>query len=128
MMTYMQAVYVGVVPLIAGLGYVVRICGTCGAACPPLLVTVGGLAAAASILSLCLSSPYLIPLGGITLLMGLKLASTADAVGDRPSARRLRWHLVIPLTTIAASVSALAVLLVSGVAVFLLAPGLLAWS
>jgi hypothetical protein len=93
-----------------------------------MMVTLGGLAAPASILSLGLSSPYLIPLGAITVFTGLKLASTAEAVGDRPSARRLRWHLLIPLTTIAVSVSSLVVLFVSGLALLLLAPGLLTWA
>ena len=101
--TYIQAAYLGLVPIVAGLGYVIRICGAHGAVCPPVMVTLGGLAAPASILSLGLSSPYLIPLGAVTLLTGLKLASTAEAVGDRPSARQLRWHLLIPLTTIAVS-------------------------
>jgi hypothetical protein len=127
-LTYIQAAYLGLVPIIAGLGYVIRTCGAHGAVCPPMMVTLGGLAAPASILSLGLSSPYLIPLGAITVFTGLKLASTAEAVGDRPSARRLRWHLLIPLTTIAVSVSSLVVLFVSGLALLLLAPGLLTWA
>ena len=114
------------VPVIAGLGYVAIICGGRGAACPSLLLTLGGVAAPASILSLGLSSLYLIPLGAVTLATGLKLASTADAVGDRMSARRLRWHLLIPLATIAVSISSLAVLFISTLAVLLLAPGFLA--
>jgi hypothetical protein len=127
-LTYLQAAYLGLVPLFAGLGFAIRVCGGHGAVCPPVLLTLGGLAAAASILSLSLSSPYLIPLGAMTLLTGLKLASTAEAVGDRPSARRLRWHLLIPLATITLSVSSLAVLFLAGVAVLLLAPGLLTWA
>jgi hypothetical protein len=121
-LTYMQAAYLALVPLAAAVGYGVRACGLSGA-CPPLALTIAGLAVLASVLSLCLSSPYLIPLGGVTLLMGLKLVGTADAVGDRPSARRLRWHLVIPLTTIAASVAALLLLAMTGLAVILLSPG-----
>jgi hypothetical protein len=93
-----------------------------------MMFTLGGLAAPASILSLGLSSLYLIPLGAVTVFTGLKLASTAEAVGDRPSARRLRWHLLIPLTTIAVSVSSLLVLFVSGLVILLLAPGLLTWA
>ncbi len=127
-LTYLQAAYLALVPIIAGLGYVIGICGAKGGACPSALLTLGGLAAPASILSLGLSSPYLIPLGAITVLTGLKLASTAEAVGDRPSARRLRWHLLIPLTTIVVSVSSLAVLFVSALAMLILAPGLLTWA
>lgn len=127
-LAYIQAGYLGLVPIIAGLGYVIRICGADGAVCPPPMVTLGGLAAPASILSVGLSSPYLIPLGALTVFTGLKLASTAEAVGDRPSARRLRWHLLIPLTTIAVSVSSLVLLFVSALALLLLAPGLLAWT
>jgi hypothetical protein len=125
--TYLQAAYLALVPVIAGIGYLILICGGSGTACPSLLLTLGAVVAPASILSLGLSSPYLIPLGAVTLATGLKLASTAEAVGDRPSARRLRWHLLIPLTTIAVSVSSLAVLFVSAVAVLLLVPGFLAW-
>jgi hypothetical protein len=125
-LTYLQAAYVALVPLAAGLGSVIHACGVAGWSCPPALLTLGGMAAPVSILSLCLSSLYLIPLGALTVLMGLKLASTADAVGDRSSARRLRWHLLIPLGTIAASVSALALLIVSGVVVLVL-PSLMAW-
>lgn len=124
--TYLQAAYLALVPIIAGLGYVISICGGKGTACPSLLLILGGVVAPASILSLGLSSLYLIPLGAVTLATGLKLASTAEAVGDRLSARRLRWHLLIPLATITVSVSALAVLFVSAVAVLLLAPGFLA--
>lgn len=127
-LTYLQAAYLALVPVIAGLGHVIGICGTRGEVCPPVLLTLGGLAAPASLLSLGLSSPYLIPLAAMTVFTGLKLASTAEAVGDRPAARRLRWHLIIPLTTIAVSVSSLAVLFVSAVAVLLLAPGLLVWA
>jgi hypothetical protein len=128
-LTYIQAAYLGLVPIIAGLVYVIRICGAHGAVCPPMMFTLGGLAAPATILSLGLSSLYLIPLGAVTVLTGLKLASTAEAVGDRLSARRLRWHLLIPITTIAVSVSSLLVLFVSGlVALLILAPGLLTWA
>lgn len=127
-LTYMQVGYLILVPLAGALILLVPNClRTAQGVCPPVLFSLAGLAAPGSILSVGLSSPYLIPLAGLSLFMGLKLLMTANAVGDRPAARRLRWHLLIPLGTILVTVVALVILTLSGLAVVLLAPGGLVW-